>query len=1156
MTTMTDPQQTSSLSRQQIAELRVRCQQEPESVEIHREAVSLFLSAGLVGEAIPLLRRLAAIEPDNQETLQQLAVALIANGEPRGALDVCRRVADAQPDDLGAQHNYAVAACHAEDYPEAIIAFERELALEPGNYETLNDLAVLYSMTGRADDAARMFMRCLEANPRYSKARENAFQFFYDSKRTDEGLALAEKLLKTVGRDDDLLAWRRRLANPPAATHISGLRDREDRRPDGRTRVAGKKIGFVASSDTFLRPIAQHFAQHNEIRAFTGKSMQELADLLQWADLIWYEWCDQFVLEASRLPKRGKAVCRLHSYEAFTDMPRHVNWANIDHLILVSDTVGEILDASMKVPVPTTVIHNGVDPKTFPFVDRPQRGKRIASVGYINYKKNPSLLIQTFKAIHDWDPEFELHIAGQHQDPRIQVYMDHLLNRLKLPVTFHGWQQNMAEFYAGIDYVISTSLFESFHYSIAEGMLSGCHPLIHSWRGADRLYPNDCLFDSPDQAISLLQRYRDGDAYATARQHRDFIIERYAWEDRLDDIDRLLDGILRGETAQRPRRPRADVGAPVAQSNLDVGKVSIIIPVHNDADTIADTVESALSQTYGNIEIVISDDGSTDELAASLAPFTERVTVVRQVHRGLAAALNNGIQTSTGDYIALLLPGDRFNSETIEQQVRLLSEQQDLGAVVCASTQEQVNDPNAAMLAAAVDRCLNAGRQMGEPPAMSCVLLRRAALAQSGWFEESGAIAEDAAMLTQSLMTRLESATSVRRTDARLVELTENPQRTSADPDTRPSIQAGVAQWTEKITAMRERSHGRERPSRPSSKHAGANIVLVGASDPRAQMMMWAEALNAYTPHNVRVLTHTERNGYPSDIVLNRRGHGKPPGAKTPSLMDIMADADLIIFGAGIAPGAQRAETCLADTDEQPYGSIHWPDVLKGKTCASLLFGTPSVRKNLSWYAGQAQAKGWAILTCEPDLQRWIPNAKLLPRLLSRANERFRGGQRPTQATAIVYPGAQEPWEGGMMLRSIAPLLKEANPDVVFGRYHDLPWTEMLDLKRAAHIGIDRIAVGAGTFGMDSLENSALGLVNVVYCDPYVRAQLCAMLGTESLPWESPATEAELMDTLLALTSDTDRLHVRMNETRQWYDTWWNEERLASIVAGVIEDLL
>ena len=120
-------------------------------------------------------------------------------------------------------------------------------------------------------------------------------------------------------------------------------------------------------------------------------------------------------------------------------------------------------------------------------------GKRICSIGYINYKKNPALLLYCFKAIHDYDSSYRFHIAGTHQDPRIQIYFDHLLPKLNIPVSFDGWVEDVPGYLRDKDYVISTSLFESFHYSIAEGMASGLLPLIHDWFGASYLYPEEYL---------------------------------------------------------------------------------------------------------------------------------------------------------------------------------------------------------------------------------------------------------------------------------------------------------------------------------------------------------------------------------------------------------------------------------------------------------------------------------------------------------------------------------------------------------------------------------------------------------------------------------------------------------------------------------------
>ena len=199
----------------------------------------------------------------------------------------------------------------------------------------------------------------------------------------------------------------------------------------------------------------------------------------------------------------------------------------------------------MKTPVSSIVIHNAVDTVKFVIPNLKKYGRKIASVGYINYKKNPALLLYCFKKIHEYDPNYTLHIAGEHQDPRIQVYFEHFLRENPLPVYFDGWVDDMPRWYADKDFVISTSLFESFHYSIAEGMSCGLMPLIHNWFGAGNLYPREFLFNDPDGCLDLLLKLEREDRLTLALSNREFIESRYRLDDKLVEIDTALASILK-----------------------------------------------------------------------------------------------------------------------------------------------------------------------------------------------------------------------------------------------------------------------------------------------------------------------------------------------------------------------------------------------------------------------------------------------------------------------------------------------------------------------------------------------------------------------------------------------------------------------------------
>ena len=98
--------------------------------------------------------------------------------------------------------------------------------------------------------------------------------------------------------------------------------------------------------------------------------------------------------------------------------------------------------------------------------------------------------------------------------------------------------------------------------------------------------------------------------------------------------------------------------------------VSIVIPSYNTEKYIKEAVDSALAQTYTPIEIIVVDDGSTDNTKNVLGPYLERnaITYIYQANRGLAGARNTGIKASRGEYIAFLDADDIFLPEKVARQ--------------------------------------------------------------------------------------------------------------------------------------------------------------------------------------------------------------------------------------------------------------------------------------------------------------------------------------------------------------------------------------------------------------------------------------------------------------------------------------------------------
>jgi len=111
--------------------------------------------------------------------------------------------------------------------------------------------------------------------------------------------------------------------------------------------------------------------------------------------------------------------------------------------------------------------------------------------------------------------------------------------------------------------------------------------------------------------------------------------------------------------------------------------VSVLLPVYNAADTIGRAVDSILKQTISDLELIIVDDGSTDDLASALAPVNDlRIHLSHATHRGVAAAANAAFEQAQGEYIARMDADDVSHPERLAAQLNLL-ERVNLDAVGC-----------------------------------------------------------------------------------------------------------------------------------------------------------------------------------------------------------------------------------------------------------------------------------------------------------------------------------------------------------------------------------------------------------------------------------------------------------------------------------------
>src|SRR5215471_9220074 len=115
--------------------------------------------------------------------------------------------------------------------------------------------------------------------------------------------------------------------------------------------------------------------------------------------------------------------------------------------------------------------------------------------------------------------------------------------------------------------------------------------------------------------------------------------------------------------------------------------VSVVIPTYNRADYIGETIESVLQQTYSNIEIIVIDDGSTDNTAQVVERFESRVRYVRQENAERGASRNHGLRLAQGEFISFLDSDDLWMPSKAAAAVSLLQENPAIGLVCTDAVQ-------------------------------------------------------------------------------------------------------------------------------------------------------------------------------------------------------------------------------------------------------------------------------------------------------------------------------------------------------------------------------------------------------------------------------------------------------------------------------------
>lgn len=172
--------------------------------------------------------------------------------------------------------------------------------------------------------------------------------------------------------------------------------------------------------------------------------------------------------------------------------------------------------------------------------------------------------------------------------------------------------------------------------------------------------------------------------------------------------------------------------------------VSVIIPTYNRWPLLKEAVDSVLTQSYDDYELIVVDDGSTDGTVQELIPYCEHLRVLVQPRHGVAAARNAGAQVATGKYLAFLDSDDLWLPEKLRIQVRFMEEGR--GIQICQTEEIWIRNgvrlnpkarhqkPSGNIFKRSLELCL---------VSPSAVMMTRDLFDEAGGFDESFPVCED-----------------------------------------------------------------------------------------------------------------------------------------------------------------------------------------------------------------------------------------------------------------------------------------------------------------------------------------------------------------------------------------------------------------------------
>ncbi|MEZ6064838.1 MAG: glycosyltransferase family A protein [Planctomycetaceae bacterium] len=203
--------------------------------------------------------------------------------------------------------------------------------------------------------------------------------------------------------------------------------------------------------------------------------------------------------------------------------------------------------------------------------------------------------------------------------------------------------------------------------------------------------------------------------------------------------------------------------------------VSVVIPSFNHARYVCDAVDSVLAQTYANQDVIVVNDGSTDDTAEVLRKYGDRIQVIHQRNAGHSAARNTGIQHARGEWVAFLDADDYWHPQKTQRQLEAVGDHSEVGVIGSAGGDEM---PDEIPAGAAVRTLTVRDFLHSTPLTSSSTMVRRHCFERAGLFDASLKGAED-----RDMWLRLVAREIVWQVDIECWHYRLHPQQVSRNPE-------------------------------------------------------------------------------------------------------------------------------------------------------------------------------------------------------------------------------------------------------------------------------------------------------------------------------------------------------------------------------------